>query len=76
MTTEELIEQFRVAVQNHDVTYDYSDDHQVWRRGGAQLAEINRLAALIPRETAVKIWNERMDKYFVASEAPRWYWKV
>ena len=30
------LEDFTVLCNNHDWTYEYSDDHSVWKRGSAQ----------------------------------------
>lgn len=72
---EALKEQFKLAVQNHDVTYEYSDDGSVYRRGSQQKAEIFQMAQFLPIDFVKEVWNARMDKCLIPSEAPRWYWK-
>jgi hypothetical protein len=71
---DELIEQFRLAVRWHDVTYEYSDDGSCYRKGSQQRSEIERLRALIPDAVACEIWNAHMDAYFIPEEAPHWHW--
>ena len=58
MTTED---EFREMCRAHDLTYQYSDDGGVWRRGGASYARILAAAKELPREVAVRIWNEVVD---------------
>lgn len=66
---------FVQKVNRHDVTFAYSDDNSVWRRGQGEKDEIDFLAKQLPLEFVTEVWNKRMDAYFTASEAPRWYWK-
>ena len=70
------LEAFAILVRNHDLTYAYSDDHNIWVRGERQLADINKAALTIPREDAVRIWNEQVDKVLMAQFRPQFYWKV
>jgi hypothetical protein len=72
---EAVKQDFIRLVKYHDVTYDYSDDSSVRRNGGAQLYVIKTLAAQLPLEFVTEVWNKKMDEYFVAEEAPNWYWK-
>jgi len=37
------MEEYIKMLKSHDWTYDYSDDHSVWKRGSAEAAEIRRL---------------------------------
>ncbi len=47
---------YEAALKKHDWTYDYSDDHSVWKRGQA---EQKRLEALQSRIDPTKeIWNK------------------
>jgi len=66
---------FQRLVNEHDVSYDYSDDPGVWRRGSSEKTRILQLAEELPEETVISIWNARMDRYFIPEEAPHWYWK-
>lgn len=69
-------EEFRDMCVRHDLTYDYSDDHSVWTRGNASLAKIQAAAKQLPRETAVRIWNEVVDTKLIADARAQFYWKV
>ena len=55
---QEKLDQFRKLCQNHDLTYTYSDDGSVYRRGEAEYAAIRKLAAELPKGEAARIWNE------------------
>lgn len=69
------IEEFEKLVNDHDLTYNYSDDHSVWRNGNAQLKRIREAAKTLPIEDVKRIWNAKCDRTLVASEATNWYWK-
>ena len=67
---------FREMCEYHDITYTYSDDGSVYRRGEAQYMDIVEFADSLPRETAVKIWNEVVDKKFLYEQDRKEYrWK-
>lgn len=69
------IEDFQRAVDNHDLTYDYSDDGSVWRNGQAQYSRITRAAEKFPREDVERIWNAKVDRSLVESARAPFYWK-
>lgn len=48
--------EFREMCEKHDLTYSYSDDNHVWRRGKASYDAIQTAAKNVPN--AEKIWNE------------------
>jgi hypothetical protein len=75
MPIEKKLKLFTEAVDRHDVSYEYSDDGGVWRRGSEQRAAIRAMAGELPNDKVAQIWNARMDRYFIPSEAPRWYWR-
>ena len=52
------IDEFRKLCQNHDLSYVYSDDGRVFNRGEAEYAAIRKMAHELPREDAVRVWNE------------------
>lgn len=56
MTAPEQLDHYRRCLACHDWTFEYSDDHSVWRRGCAELAEIQRLQQQL--DPKFKIWNE------------------
>jgi len=67
---------FRQACERHDLTYNYSDDARMWREGEAQYKAIKTMAAELPREVAVKIWNETVDKKILDGHRNNFYWTV
>lgn len=72
MTT---LAEFEAMVNGHDLTYQYSDDGSVWRRGQNEYDKIVAATLLLPIEDVKRIWNAKCDRTLVASEAPRWHWK-
>lgn len=70
------LDQFRAACVAHDLTYSYSDDGGVWRRGEAARRAIEEAAKQFPRAEVVRIWNETVDKK-ISQEGDRksFYWK-
>ncbi len=75
--TEEIntIEDFKKAVDNHDLTHAYSDDHSVWRRGSADLDRISKAATKFPREEVERIWNAMVDATLIESARAAFYWR-
>jgi hypothetical protein len=76
MSATAMLRAFEALVRSHDVSYNYSDDGCVWRRGQAQRDKILEMAKELPAEEVERIWNARMDEFFIEEEAPRWYWKA
>lgn len=74
LTPEE--EHFLGLVWKHDVTYNYSDDINVWRKGAKEKDEICEFARRLIPARAQAIWNSRMDQAIrIASpdEMQRWH---
>lgn len=69
-------EEFRNMCQRHDLTYDFSDDHRVWMNGQKEFDRIKAIAKELPRETAVRIWNEVVDTKIVPECRTQFYWKA
>lgn len=67
---------FRAMCRGHDLTYSYSDDGRVWRRGEDSFRQIKTAAAQLPREVAVRIWNEVVDGKIAEGHRETFYWKV
>lgn len=70
------LEKFKTLVKNHDLTFGYSDDGSVYRRGSESLGEIKRIASTLPREEVVRIWNEVVDSKLAVGFRETFYWKV
>jgi hypothetical protein len=66
---------FKTAVKNHDLTYMYSDDGAVVRRGSESMAAIRLLAAELPIEIVREIWNSRVDQSLAEGFRETFYWK-
>jgi hypothetical protein len=69
------IEDFQQAVDRHDLTHAYSDDHSVYRRGAADYDRIHKSAAKFPREDVERIWNAMVDRSLVESARAQFYWR-
>ena len=71
MTTDE----FARMVRNHDLTYSYSDDGEVWRRGKARYDAIRKAADSLPREDVERIWNAEVDRKLLEHARSTFYWR-
>ncbi len=67
---------FRDACMSHDLTYSYSDDGRVYRRGSESLSRVKKMAESLPREDAVRIWNEVVDSKIAEGFRDQFYWRV
>jgi len=54
---------FYDQLQDHDWTFEYSDDHSVWRRGISELAAIKEV---------LKLGGEKYEKLFQAWSDYAW----
>lgn len=70
------LEQFKKFVDEHDLTYSYSDDHRCYQKGQAQLDAIKAMAQILPRADVVRIWNEKVDRCLMPQFREQFYWKV
>ena len=69
------LEEFERACACHDLTYRYSDDGSVYRRGSAERARITQAAAKFPREDVERIWNAIVDAKLVDGARQQFYWR-
>ena len=67
-------ERFRAMCKQHDLTYAYSDDHRVWRRGCDTLMQILAAAKELPEGVASRIWNESVDEKIKEPYRGKYYW--
>ena len=67
------LEEFAKLVRQHDISYGYSDDPGVYRRGRDERNTINEAAKLLDREDVIRIWNAECDRKFLDGSA--FYWK-
>ena len=56
------IEIFEKAVRQHDLYYQYADDHKVWMAGMVAADKINALAMRVGGTEATKIYNRVVDE--------------
>lgn len=76
------LQAFEKLVNQHDLTYSYSDDQRAWRRGADSIKAILAMKeALIKEDPAneakvVEIWNKNVDKNISQNQRSQWYWKV
>ena len=68
------IEDFKKAVEAHDLTFMYSDDYSAYTRGNNSLSRIKHMASQLPKEEALKIWNEAVEKKVVESVWDEFKW--
>lgn len=72
MTIEEKINEFKQLLNDHDVTFDYSDDPGVYTRGIKSLEAIREYAKQLPLPIAITCWNARMMDFFQPDYVSRW----
>lgn len=70
------LDHFRLLVEKHDLTYDFSDDHSVWRRGQHERARIKQLMKAIGDDAAcTRIWNETCRQKIQVPYCEQFTWK-
>lgn len=67
---------FDVLVKQHDLTYMYSDDAAVYRRGDEQYRRIRTISGNLDPEFARRIWNEMVDERLAAGYRKQFYWRA
>jgi hypothetical protein len=71
-------EDFAVMCRRHDLTYEYSDDHSVWRKGSQSWDAIRRTYNAMneyDKSVAKEIWNEVVKTKLKPDYADQWLWK-
>ena len=68
--------QFLEACQAHDLTYMYSDDFEVYRRGQTQRERIEELSKHIPQTRRADIWNAIVDTKLLENARESFYWRM
>lgn len=53
---------YRSALRTHDWYYNFSDDHNVWRRGQQQRIDIDRMQKKVDQQ--YEIWNMYAPKEY------------
>jgi hypothetical protein len=57
------LDQYKQALKSHDWTFEWSDDHNVWKRGTAQRQALR--AAQLAIDPNAKIWNSLCHKDYL-----------
>jgi hypothetical protein len=68
--------EFKKLCEAHDMTYEFSDDGRVWRRGAEEWSAIKAAAQGIPRADACRIWNATVDKRIAPGHRSPFYWPI
>lgn len=53
---------YEALVNDHDLTFQYSDDASCWQRGNAELARLRELEASLDPEYVKRTWNAAVDR--------------
>jgi len=75
------LDAFQKLVANHDITYSFSDDNRVWKRGRESMDKIHQMFQDLVKEDpaneekCIKIWNDNIDKNLTGNR-DEWYWKT
>lgn len=70
------LEEFESMVAAHDLTFEYSDDRDVWRAGCRSLDRINQAAKSLNRADVVRIWNAAVDRKIIEGQRDSFYWRA
>jgi len=68
---------FTQLVVQHDITFNYSDDHNAWRKGQQERNVIDSYAKAVGMDVATKIWNDHINTVFNSEDTRKQFsWKV
>lgn len=67
---------FREMCRRHDITFAQSDDRRAYKRGRDSLLALRVAAEKLPREVAVRVFNEVVDERIRPEFAAQFYWSV
>lgn len=60
-----IVSELLKRIQQHDVTYEWSDDFSAYKRGSSQLREIHEIAKLLSSDKILPIlWDHVMSRRF------------
>jgi hypothetical protein len=68
--------EFEQMVARHDIAFEQSDSHEVWRRGHQSLARINDAAKYLNRTDVVRVWNANVDRQLAEGHRESFYWRA
>lgn len=66
---------FLKLCRDHDLTHVFADYHFDWLRGRKSLAAIYKYAEKLPRDVAVRIWNQVVDEKITPETRSMFHWK-
>lgn len=66
--------EWSTLVRHHDLTFAYSDDNSVWRRGQAVLDLIRAESVNFPPADCARVWNEMVDSFLIPEARAPFYW--
>ena len=67
-------EEFTQLVNRHDLTYMYSDDNRVWKKGKEEREVIEKEAKNFPIEDVKRVWIEAADRKVSEPHNKNFYW--
>jgi hypothetical protein len=67
--------EFERLVDEHDLTYQYSDDGHVFRRGSASEAKIRAAAEQFDPAEVKRVWDAMVDRTLAEGYRETFYWK-
>lgn len=70
------LDDFRTMVNQHDLTYSYSDDAEVSRRGYNSFRDIQVASYQFDPSVAETIWNEVVDRKLGEKYRKEFYWRT
>ena len=69
-----ILERFKLLVNSHDLTYDYSDDIRIYLKGEAEHRAIIELAYEIGEQEVVDIWNNMVKNSISEYSQKEYLW--
>ena len=72
---DDKLELFKKMVNDHDLTFIYSDSGGAWKRGQQELDAIKAMAKGLPHDQVVSIWNSMVDRRMAPGFREQFYWK-
>lgn len=67
-------EEFSKLCRVHDLTFSFSDDHQVWRRGRSERDALVSFRSTLDERRAVQIFNYHVDTKLIEGAREGFHW--
>lgn len=68
-------EEWSTLVKHHDLTYSYSDDPSVYRRGRAVHDLILDQSRFFDPSEVARVWNQMVDSFLIPEARGPFYWQ-